>query len=99
MMPTKFSNYPCPPDHHRGIAAIQNPPEARRSSTSGRISGDLTGTLAEVSLSLTFISNRQISIRWSIIDHLPERVSSDLHRSDRIKSNGSESQSDRTGIG
>jgi hypothetical protein len=52
-----------------------------------------------VSLSLTFISNRQISIRWSIIDHLPERVSSDLHCSDCIKSNGSELQSDRTGIG
>jgi hypothetical protein len=44
--PTKFSSSPCLPDHRRGIAAIQNPPEARRSSTSGRISGDLAGNLA-----------------------------------------------------
>jgi hypothetical protein len=34
--PTKFSNPPCLPDHRRDIAAIQNSPEHRRSSTSAR---------------------------------------------------------------
>jgi hypothetical protein len=43
--PTKFSSSPCLPDHRRGIAAVHNSPEARQSSTSGRISGDLAGIL------------------------------------------------------
>jgi hypothetical protein len=48
--PTKFSSPPCLPDHRRDIAAVQNSPEHRRSSTSGRyLDGKFAGDLATVS--------------------------------------------------
>jgi hypothetical protein len=97
----KVTTHPSPPHlpaSCRDDAVDQEPPEVRRRSTRAT-SPDLArrNPNLTVSLTLTFISNRRISIQWSIIDHLSEQVSSDLHRTDHFKSNGPETRSTRKG--
>jgi hypothetical protein len=86
-------------DHRRDIAADQNLPEARRSSPPCTPSPAISRrNPSKVSRPSPFKPRPSDLDPTTLIESLNERVSLDLHRSDRIKSNGSESQSDRTGI-
>jgi hypothetical protein len=57
---TTHPSPPCLPDHRRDVATVQITPEACRSSMSGRISGELAGTLARAGehLSMLFVTVR-----------------------------------------